>query len=366
MDASLAFIQEINSTIAQSSSERRAGMLRHLTDLFLVGSDQYSDDEMALFDDVFVRLIETIEQSSRALLAIRLGPLSKAPPKILRILACDNAIDVASPILIKSERLDDPSLIECAKTKSQEHLLAISLRKILAEAVTDVLVERGDQQVVLSTAKNDGAKFSNKGFTILVKRSDGDDRLAMCVGARQDIPQQLLEQLLETASEVVRSKLATENPRAKLDIHRVVNDVTTQIRTQATTQRLEYAAAQVLVNSLKLAGQLNAAKLDAFAEAGRFAEIVFALSIMLDMPTDFVEHAINDVHAESLLVLSKAIGLSWETTRSLLTLSTRNYPRSAREIEKCLAAFQRLEQPTAQQILGFRRARGRTGTTRKM
>jgi uncharacterized protein (DUF2336 family) len=366
MDASLAFIQEINSTIAQSSSERRAGMLRHLTDFFLVGSDQYSDDEIALIDDVFVRLVETIEESSRALLAIRLGPLSKAPPKILRILACDNAIDVASPILIHSERLDDPSLIECAKTKSQEHLLAISLRKILAEAVTDVLVERGDQQVVLSTAKNAGANFSNKGFTILVKRSDGDDRLAMCVGARPDIPPQLLEQLLETASEAVRSKLATENPRAKLDIHRVVSDVTTQIRTQATTQRLEYAAAQVLVNSLKLAGQLNAAKLDAFAEAGRFEEIVFALSIMSDMPTDFVERTINDVHAESLLVLSKAIGLSWETTRSLLTLSTRNYPRSAREIEKCLAAFQRLERPTAKQILGFRRAQGRSGTTRKI
>ena len=325
MNASLAFVQEINSTIAQSSSERRAGMLRRLTDFFLIGSDQYSDDEIAVIDDVFVRLVETIEDSSRALLAIRLGPLSKAPPKILRILACDNAIDVASPILMQSERLDDPSLIECAKTKSQEHLLAISRRKTLAEAVTDVLVERGDQQVVLSTARNVGAKFSNKGFTILVKRSDGDDRLAMCVGARPDIPQQLFEQLLETASEAVRSKLATENPRAKLDIHRVVSHVATQIRTQAATQTLEYAAAQVLVNSLKQAGQLNAAKLDAFAKAGRFEEIVFALSVMSDMPTDFVERALNDVHAESLLVLSKAIGLSWETTSSLLTLSTRNY-----------------------------------------
>ena len=182
MAASLAFIHEIDSTIAQSSRERRVAMLRHLTDFFLVGSDQYSDDEIALIDDVFVRLVGTIEEFSRALLAIRLGPLSKAPPKILRILACDNAIDVASSILIHSKQLDDPSLIECAKTKSQEHLLAISRRKTLAEAVTDVLVERGDQQVVLSTAKNVGAKFSNKGFTILVKRSDGDDRLAMCVG----------------------------------------------------------------------------------------------------------------------------------------------------------------------------------------
>ena len=366
MSASLAFIQEINSTIAQSSGDRRAAMLRHLTDFFIIGSDQYSDDEIALIDDVFVRLVATIEQSSRALLAIRLGPLSKAPPKILRILACDNAIDVASPILIHSERLDDPSLIECAKTKSQEHLLAISRRKALAEAVTDVLVERGDQQVVLSTAQNAGARFSNKGFTILVKRSEGDDRLAICVGTRPDTPPQLFQQLLEAASEAVRSKLEAENPDAKRDIHRVVSDVTTQIRTQAIIQSPDYAAAQVLVNSLNLAGQLNAAKLEEFAKANRFEEIVVALSFMADMPTDFVERTVNDAHAESFLVLSKAIGLSLDTTRIILMLSARKHRGSVGEIEKCLVAFQRLKQPTAREILAFHRRRGRSGTTRKM
>ena len=45
------------------------------------------------------------------------------------------------------ERLDETTLIECAKTKSQEHLLSISRRKTLPEPVTDILVERGDQQL---------------------------------------------------------------------------------------------------------------------------------------------------------------------------------------------------------------------------
>jgi uncharacterized protein (DUF2336 family) len=366
MDAPLAFIQEIDRTIAQSSSERRSTMLRRLTDFFLVNADQYSDDEIAIIDDVFVRLVETIEESSRALLAIRLAPLSKAPPKILNILASDNAIEVSSPILIQSERLDDPSLIDCAKTKSQEHLLAISLRKTLAEAVTDVLVERGDPQVVLSTAKNPGAKFSNKGFAILVKRSDGDDRLATCVGSRPDIPRQLFEQLLETASEAVRAKLEAERPAAKQDIHRVVSDVTGRIRTEATTLTPEYVAANVLVSSLNRAGQLNAAKLDVFAKANRFDEIVSALSLMSDMPIDFVERAVNDADAESLLVLCKATGLSWETTRNILMQSGRKHPRAAGEIDQCLASFQLLKQATAKQILGFRRTRGPSGTMRKM
>jgi hypothetical protein len=49
----LELIQQLDSSIAHSTDERRSAMLRHLTDLFLVGSDQYSDDEIDLIDDFF-------------------------------------------------------------------------------------------------------------------------------------------------------------------------------------------------------------------------------------------------------------------------------------------------------------------------
>ena len=255
MNARLSFLHEIDTTVAQSSRPQRAEMLRHLTDLFLVNADLYSDDEIALMDDVFVRMVATIEESARALLAIRLGPYSKAPPKILSALACDDIIDIASPVLIQGEQLDDATLIRCAKTKSQEHLLAISRRKALAAAVTDVLVERGDQQVVWSTAQNAGAKFSSGGFATLVNRSKGDDLLAACVGARPDIHPQLFDKLLETASDVVRSKLVAERPHARRDIHIVVNDVTDQIRTKVAVRSLQDAAAPVS-EEFRISGRL--------------------------------------------------------------------------------------------------------------
>ena len=75
MGAPLELIQELDSSITHSTDQRRSVMLRHLTDLYLVGSEQYSEDEIDLIDDVFVRLVSTIEQSARALHAIRLGPV---------------------------------------------------------------------------------------------------------------------------------------------------------------------------------------------------------------------------------------------------------------------------------------------------
>ncbi len=332
-------------------------MLRQLTDLYLIGAEQYADEEISLIDDVFVRLVATIEESSRALLSLRLGPVAKAPPKIVRLLACDEAIDVASPVLTQSEALEVETLVECAKTKSQEHMLAISRRKTVPEPVTDVLVERGDQQVVLSTAINAGARFSQNGFGVLINRAHGDDLLTRRVGTRPDLPPKLFKQLLEAASEKVRATLEADRARALEDIRQVVAEVTTRIETKAVTKTQAYAAAHVLAESLRRVGQLNIEKLEDFARDGRFEEVVAALSLMANMPPDLVERTVHDTQAESLLVLAKAVGLPWETTKNILTLAAKRYRRSTAEVDKCMAAFERLKEPIARQILEFHRKR---------
>ena len=113
-----------------------------------------------------------------------------------------------------------------------------------------------------------------------------------------------------------------------------------------------------MAESLDQAGLLNVAKLDEFAVAGRFEEIVAALALMAKMPGELVERLVNDTRAESLLVLARAIELPWETTRSILGLAGRRYRRSPADIGNCIAAFQRLNPTTARQILEFQRVRG--------
>jgi uncharacterized protein (DUF2336 family) len=350
MNAPLAFVRQLDSTIAQSTPGRRAEIVRHLTDLMLVNAEQYSDDEMELIDDLFVRLVATIEESARALLAIRLGPYAKAPPKILGVLAGDDIIDIASPILSQSEALSDATLIQYARTKSQEHLLAISRRKTLTEAVTDVLVERGDQQVVLSTAQNTGAKFSSGGFKTMVDRANGDDLLTTCVGMRPDFPPQLFDQLFEAASKEVRRKLEAESPHVRHHVRSAVEDATDEIRANVVSQAAKNAA---------LAWQRDVEKLETIAKANQAAETIALLARMAGMPVEFVKRKIEEDHVESLLILAAAIGLSWNTTKIVLFFSAGEKSRSIGDIEKSEIAYQRLNQPTAQKILGFHRMRER-------
>src|SRR6202035_739007 len=150
---------------------------------------------------VMGRLLENIESAARAQFGSRLAQLPDAPRGVVRTLAQDDAILVAGPVLTHSERIDVDTLVDAAKTKSQDHLLAISGRKELVEAVTDVLVDRGNRTVVSMTARNDGARFSDFGVSTLVTKACDDGDLALCVWGRADIPRQNLVKLLVDASE---------------------------------------------------------------------------------------------------------------------------------------------------------------------
>src|ERR1043165_517392 len=147
---SLELLDELHTALAHGTVARRGETLRRVTDLFLNGAVDYSDEQIALFDDVFQCLMRHIEASARALLANRLAAIGNAPPLTIRTLAFDDLIEVAAPVLSYSERLDDDALIEAARNKSQAHLMAISGRKSLSGAVTDVLILRGNDDVLQS------------------------------------------------------------------------------------------------------------------------------------------------------------------------------------------------------------------------
>jgi uncharacterized protein (DUF2336 family) len=174
-------LDQLEDVLASKDVSRRADILRKVTDLFVLGSGHFSEDQVELFDNVMGKLLQNIERAARARFASRIARLSDAPRSVVRALASDAAVEVAGPILRHCERLDQDTLVENAKTQSQSHLLAISGRNVLVEAVTDVLVARGNELVVSSTARNGGARFSDFGITTLVRKARDDGDLALCV-----------------------------------------------------------------------------------------------------------------------------------------------------------------------------------------
>jgi uncharacterized protein (DUF2336 family) len=356
LNAPNSLIDDLEDILASKDIARRAEILRRVTDLFVVGSGSFSEDQIELFDDVMGKLVENIGRAARSQFGNRLAKLSDAPPNTIRVLASDDSIEVAGPVLLNSERLDDHALIETASAKGQGHLLAISGRKVLGEAVTDILVERGNQAVVSRTAANGGARFSDLGISTLVTKAD-DGNLALCVWSRPDIPRQHLVRLFVEASEAIKSQLAENDSRQAELIKAAVADASDQLQAAARAVSDDFAQVMSYVGSLHAAGKLNEAQLQAFANEGSFDKVTATLSLMCDLPIGLVERAFVQRQTEQILVLAKAINLSWVTTVALLLLRVGANGSSRQQLDQCLASFSRLRPRTAQTALQFYRMR---------
>jgi uncharacterized protein (DUF2336 family) len=353
----LPLLDELEAALASGNIARRVDILSRISDLFINGAERYSEEQVDIFDDVMARLVNTIESKARAKLANRLALIRNAPPSVIHMLAFDDDIDVARPVLTHSDRIDERDLLVSAGTKSQQHLFAISQRKSLSEAVTDVLVERGDREVVHSVVRNTGARFSDAGFRMLVKRSTGDDVLATEVGLRPDIPRSHFIVLLEKASSKVRARLAAENPQAGTAIEGVVAEVVGGIRTKMLDTLPDFAAAQATVERQNRLRRIGESEVYQYARDRKFEETAIALSLLCNTPIDVVERALLDPGAEIVLILAKVAGLSATTTKAVLLLRAADRGMSAKDLDQALSSFNRLQPETARRVLSFFRTR---------
>ncbi|HTC03028.1 MAG TPA: DUF2336 domain-containing protein [Xanthobacteraceae bacterium] len=351
MGAAVSLIAELEDVIQRGTRAKRVDTLQRITALFLDGAKSYSDAHVDLFDDVFGLLIEEIETKARAELSRHLAPVGNAPAKLLRTLANDDDIAVAGPVLKYAPRLAETDLVGVATTKSQAHLYAISSRPALGEAVTDVLVRRGDREVAHRVADNRGARISQNGFVSLVKRAEDDGILAEKVGLRPDIPEPMFQELLTKATAVVRGRLlAVATADGKAEIHRVLAKVAKEVGARVGPR--DYSAAQRIVLSLERAGRLNETALAAFCGDSKFEETVAALAMLAKVPITVAERFMGGERPDPVLILCRAIGLNWSTVKAIIML--RPDAKSASHgLDSAFANYERLSTSTARRVVRF-------------
>src|SRR6476646_8552359 len=163
-------INKIQDHATSGSSKKQLRALTRISDLFAAGSGHYSEQQIELFGEVFKTLVAVIALKTRMKLARHLATSPDAPAALIRAFAFD-------------------------------------------EAITEILIHRGEPKVVHAVAANPGARISDGSFCELVARCAADAELAVRVGVRPDIPRHQFLKLLETASASVCSKIVVANPQ---------------------------------------------------------------------------------------------------------------------------------------------------------
>lgn len=180
-DARRALFAEIEEALKTASERSRARILTGTKRLFLKHADTLDNDTIAVFDDLFLRQTGGVDIDAIEALSHALAPLPYAPVKLMQFFANHDSIAIAGPALTQATCLEPKEIFGIASQCSQQHLLAICQRAAIDEQLAALLIDRGDQKVIDTLAKNPSAKYLIEDFGAMLGRATADERARVLI-----------------------------------------------------------------------------------------------------------------------------------------------------------------------------------------
>jgi uncharacterized protein (DUF2336 family) len=357
-----SFIEDVETAMESGDANQRTDVLRKVADMFVSDAPKFSEAHVGVFDEVIMRLSQELEFKARVDLAEKFAGVSNAPRRVMRKLAMDEDVKVAGPILSQSTRLDEEDILAVAKERGQDHLLAISERRGLSERITDILVNRGNTEVVRSVASNTTARFSDYGFATLTQKAQSDPRLYTILDKRADMPAHLMEAILEVAKQQAKAQLMDEEGTSLAMIDEALNDTIAHIAANHTS--LAFIEDDVVVKArvmMAAKGEpLHERLVVDFLNQGKLPEAAATIADMAKVPMGMVAKAYSARHYDAILMIIRAARLSWPTFKLILELKTGK-GLTDMVLKKAFESYERLTPKTAERVLRFMSVRNQTG-----
>ncbi len=344
----------------ESSSESRRALLRELTDHFF-GAATRTATEDELYGSVLSDLAADMEAAVRRELSARFAVRTDAPRALIRRLANDQA-DIASVVLRVSSVLTEDDLLGVVNAHGQDHLRAVSERSTVSEAVSDVIVERGDDETLGFLLRNDGAQLSRSASEAAVERAKVNPALHAATVERSSLPPDLLNEMYFVVEARLRQQILEQN--ASMDPALLESALTagrTRVATEDGALPADYSECLAYVDELKAANQLTPTMLARFLRSGSRTSFLIALAQLSDVDFHTASQIVERKELDALAVICKAADLDralFLTFAVVIIGSEENAMGKAHSYAKLYANLQR---DAAMRTLRFWRMRRSSG-----
>lgn len=336
-------LQKFNSEI---SSEKRREILSAVTDLFLYGADNHENMDVALFGDIMLRIMDRVESNARAELSNRVATCDQTPREVAKSLANDE-LEVAAPVLRSSPVLTDEDLIDVASRHSQGHLLAISERSEVNELVTNILVDRGDKEVIRTVSANHGAKFSRMGFSKLAGHAADDNVVGENLVNRKDITPEIADIVIPVLPPELAAKL-----QALVSQH-----LSTMSRSELADERM--AARRNRVSAMLMADQIKSGELDLndcivdLTASDRFVDLTVLLAKLTDLQEKIVRNIFFGENAEPIVLICKSLDIDNRAFEKVAKLWRSRLKMTSNKTKEAITQYDSLSVDIARRALRF-------------
>lgn len=350
-------LDEIVSLYQDGPQEKASELLQRITDLYFLTLEQQSSTEIGSFGDAMIRMSKSVDPIARARFAERISKATPAPVEVLRLLARDE-ICIARPVLQHSSGLREGDLVSLMAELSQDHLSATALRQHLTEPVTDILVARGNNDVLISLAGNVGAVLSANSKDHLFSVAVENEALLAALNARRDTasnPMSKLKKLAEAEFwHSVAETLLMAPDDTDLDHEEPAAPIVKEENEPETKEEdKKKKAPQAIPAVTKHNAAANEKALVEAARGGKVVETIEALSKITSLDHAMVEHCLFQANLPALMVLCKAHKLAASTFTSLLQLRENNTETVITDTIGLLRRYEAMTPDTAQRVIRF-------------
>ncbi|MEW6596552.1 MAG: DUF2336 domain-containing protein [Pseudomonadota bacterium] len=356
----LSKLEQLIDLAKEPSSARRRELLREITDLFMAAPETHNEREMELFDGVMSKLASEMEEEVRCELSHRIADTAHAPHGLVQGLAADT-IHVAAPLLTHSPALSDEDLLRVVRTKGQEHLRAVSQRSSVSEAVTDVIVERADDNTLNTLLRNDSATLSRRSAETAVDRAVQNPDLHEAVVDRHNLPVDLLNEMYFIVEQKLRERIMAKNADLDPDeLERALETGRKRLAARDGALPPDYAEAEAFVRNLRSKGPITAPQLVGFLRAGERTRFLVALAELAEVDFYTAKRIVDRQELDALAIVCKAANFD----RTLfLTFAVLILPKGdgMGKAQQYGQLYLELPRETAQRTLRFWRMRRASG-----
>ena len=315
--------ETLQALARQATTASRSELAQSIIVLFDSPTAELSPEARTMAYDILHSIVRDIEMAARQEISRRLAERDDAPPELIRFLANDT-IEVAYPVLVKSDVLDDADLIEVIRACTLEHALAVAVRPALSHAVTDALVKTDAEDVIVTVLRNPGSMVSPGTMVRLVEKAQKVRAIREPLVLRREMNSELALRMFLWVTSALREYILRH-----FDFDR---NAVNQLCEQIMLEEIEHFAtkgqgagdfSKKLPALIKEKGKLTPEMLILALRAGDMNTFVNMFGRLTELKAHTIDRLLFDPTGKGLAIACKGIGAGKIVFASLFSLAQK-------------------------------------------
>jgi len=299
-------LNDVKLLDGDSSPERRSVLAMKIARDLKNATLSETENDLAIA--ICQKLADDVDHTVRQSLSESLKE-STDIPKDLAVKLANDVLEVSLPMLEFNTLLEDADLIDIVRRGDVQRQMAISQRASLSEPLTHSLCEEGNEDVVESTLKNDGAVFDDDSYKLVLQRFQTSEAIHTGMAMRHQLPPHIIDRLVDVISDQLKTYLLSYQTLSPVLMERVVLESREDAKRRLLQDPGSKRDAQKLVLAMDQQGKLTPELIFRALEVGDRPFFEYAMAQRVGIDIGAARTLIKDPGAKGFAALYKKASL---------------------------------------------------------